>query len=198
MKLLRNSKHNVIPLFAIFISSAFYLSFSNASSEAPAQEIIWKSKAQGVAKDGIFKRTVRPRLQFAYPLGSTKAELKRRSEIMRMRTPEGVLFYAKIIDIPHGVKLEDFGPIFIVEDFLRRRVGANLEVTLNKEITLKCGTKAYQTNFTWLWNNTLPITTFQVSAYKDGKCIFLCAHPSAHSSKDIYKNESIVQSLTFK
>ena len=183
----------ILRLF-IFFYLTFFFSFCNASSEAPDQGIIWKSEAQGVAKDGIFKRTIWPSFQFAYPLGSTKAELRRRSEIMRMKTPEGVLFYAKIIDIPDGVKLEDFGPIFVVEDFLRRGIGTNLKVTLNKEITLKCGTKAYQTNFTWLWNNTVPITTFQVSAYKDGKCIFLCAHPSMNP----YKYESIVQSLTFK
>jgi len=163
-------------------------------AKAPTQGIVWLTESEGSAKDGIFKRTIWPSFQFAYPLGSTKAELRRRSEIMRMRTPEGVLFYAIIIDIPDGVKLEDFGPIFIVEDFLRRGIGTNLKVTLNKEITLKCGTKAYQTNFTWLWNNTLPITTFQVSAYKDGKCIFLCVHPSMNP----YKYESIVQSLTFK
>jgi len=162
--------------------------------KAPAQGIIWKSEVQGVAKDGIFKRTIWPSFQFAYPSGSTKAELRHRSDIMRMKTPEGVLFYAIIIDIPDGVKLEDFGPIFVVEDFLRRGAGTNLKVTLNKEIMLKCGTKAYQTNFTWLWDNTVPITTFQVSAYKDGKCIFICVHPS----KNPYKYESIVQSLTFK
>ena len=194
MKLLQNKKYIVIYIFAIFFNSAFFFSFSTASSEAPAQGIIWKSEAQGVAKDGIFKRTIWPSFQFAYPLGSTKAELRRRSQIMRMKTPAGVLFYAIIIDIPDGVKLEDFGPVFIVEDFLRRGVGTNLKVTFNKEITLKCGTKAYQTNFTWLWDNTVPITTFQVSAYKDGKCIFLCVHPSMNP----YKYESIVQSLTFK
>jgi hypothetical protein len=72
--------------------------------------------------------------------------------------------------------------------------GSNLKVTSNKEITLKDGTQAYQTNFTWVWNNTDAMTTFQVAAYKDGKCIFLLTHP--WQNPDQY--EPIVQSLTFE
>ena len=110
-----------------------------------------------------------------------------------MKTPEGIIFTATIMDIPEGLKLEDFGPIFIAKWFRNYRYGSNLKVTSNKEITLKCGTKAYQTNFTWVWNNTDKMTTFQVSAYKDDKCIFLATHPWQNPDK----YEPIVQSLTF-
>jgi len=163
-------------------------------AKAPTQGMIWLSENQGVAKDGIFKRTGAPSFQFTYPVGSTKATLGLPSQIMRMKTPEGIIFTATIMDIPEGVKLKDFGPIFIVKDFVKSGYGSNLKVTSNKEITLKCGTKAYQTNFTWVLNNTDKITTFQVSAYKDGKCIFLATHPWQNPDK----YEPIVQSLIFK
>ena len=168
--------------------------FLAGTAKAPTQGTIWLSEKQGIAKDGIFKRTASPSFQFTYPLGSTKAELGLPSQIMRMKTPEGIIFTATIMDIPEGVKLEDFGPIFIVKWFRNYRYGSNLKVTSNKEITLKDGTKAYQTNFTWLWNNTDAMTTFQVSAYRDGKCIFLCTHPWQNPDK----YEPIVQSLTFE
>ena len=127
-------------------------------------------------------------------MGSTKAKLGRPEQIMRMITPEDIIFYVSVVDIPEGVKLEDFGPKFCAQDLENYGYASNIKVTSNKEITLKCGTKAYQTDFTWLWNNTETIKTFQVSAYKDGKCIFLCAHPW----KNHDKYEPIVQGLTFE
>ena len=59
---------------------------------------------------------------------------------------------------------------------------------------LKCGTKAYRTDITWLWKNAVRITDYLVSAYKDGKCIFLMAETWKYHDE----LEPIVQSLTFK
>ena len=109
-----------------------------------------------------------------------------------MKTPGDVFFSASVFDIPEGIKLEDFGPIGYAK--LLKGVGSNIKVISNEEIRLKCGTKAYRTDITWLWNDILPITTFLVSVYKDGKIIFVCAHPW----KDHYRADPIVQSLTFK
>jgi hypothetical protein len=111
---------------------------------------------------------------------------------MRMKTPGDLSFSASVLDIPAGVKLEDFGPNVYAAQL--KGVGSNIEVISNNEIRLKCGTKAYRTDITWLWNNTLPITTFLVSVYKDGKIIFICAHPWKYH----FIAEPIVQSLTFK
>jgi CubicO group peptidase (beta-lactamase class C family) len=152
----------------------------------------WTSENEGMAKDGVFKRTASPAFKFEYPIGSKKASRDGPRQVMRMKTPSDVHFSASIGDIPEGMKLEDFGPKLYAQDL--ENVGSNIKVISNKEITLKCGTKAYRTDITWLWNNTVPITTFLVSVYKDGKCIFLCAHPW----KNHDKVEPIVQSLTFK
>jgi len=111
---------------------------------------------------------------------------------MRMKTPGDVRFSASVGDIPEGMKLEDFGPKFYAQEL--ESVGSNIKVISNKEITLNCGTKAYRTDITWLWNNTVPITTFLVTVFKDGKCIFLSAHPWKYHDKA----EPIVQSLSIK
>jgi hypothetical protein len=65
-----------------------------------------------------------------------------------MKTPGDVNFSASVGDIPNGLKLEDFGPIVYATQL--KNVGSNIKVISNKEITLKCGTKAYRTDITWL------------------------------------------------
>jgi hypothetical protein len=91
------------------------------------------------------------------------------------------------------MKIEDIGPKFHAQN-LENYYNSNIKVISNKEITLKCGTKAYRTDITWLWYNTVWMTDFIVSVYKDGKCIYL----SAETWKYHDKLEPIVQSLSFK
>ena len=161
------------------------------NSVARATAYTWTSEKEGMAKDGVFKRTASPAFKFEYPLGSKKEAIRYLGQVMTMKTPGDVAFYASVGDIPEGMKLEDFGPKFYAQEL--EKVGSNIKVISNKEITLNCGTKAYRTDITWLWNNTVPMTTFLVSVFKDGKCILLCVHPW----KNPEKMEPIVQSLTF-
>ncbi len=164
---------------------------ANSVAKAPPTGFIWTSENEGMAKEGVFKRTASPAFKFEYPIGSKKAAIDAPGQVMRMKTRGDIDFSASIGDIPTGMKLEDFGPKLYAQEL--ENVGSNIKVISNKETMLKCGTKAYRTDITWLWN-TLPITTFLVSAYKDGKFIFVCAH----SWKNHDKFEPIVQSLTFK
>ena len=104
-----------------------------------------------------------------------------------MKTSWDVFFSTSVIYIPEGMKLEDFGPKFYARDLL------NAQVISNKKITLKCGIKAYRTDMKWLWKN-VQLSSIVVSAFKDGKCVFIAAH-----SRE-YQNEiaSIVESLAFE
>ena len=164
----------------------------NSVAKAPLNGFIWISENEGMAKDGVFKRTASPAFEFEYPLGSKKTALAYPGQIMKMRTPRDFEFSAFVGDIPEGMKLENFGPIFYANEL--ENVGSDIKVIINKEITLKCGTKAYQTEFTWVLNNTMPIRTSLVTAYKDGKYIFIDAHPWKYERKA----ELIVQSLIFR
>jgi CubicO group peptidase (beta-lactamase class C family) len=168
--------------------SARFVDLQASISEAPAKGFIWTSEKKGVAKDGVFKRTAPPFFKFDYPLGSRKAAIDNPSQVMRMKTPEDVSFSASVIHIPAGMKLEDFGPKFYARDF------TDVQIISNKKITLKCGTYAYRTDMKWLWKNSMPFSSVVVSAFKDGKCVFIAAH-----SRE-YKNEiaSIIESLEFE
>jgi hypothetical protein len=86
------------------------------------------------------------------------------------------------------MKLEDFGPKFYAPDF------PNAQVISNKKITLKCGTNAYRTDLKWLWRNSIQLSSVVVSAFKDGKCVFINTH-SREYRKEI---TSIVESLEFE
>jgi len=157
-------------------------------SEAPAKGFIWTSEKEGVAEDGVFKRAASPRFKFVYPLGSRKAAIDNPSQVMRMKTPEDVSFSASIIHMAAGMKLEDFGPKLYARDL------PGVQIISNKKITLKCGTNAYRTDMKWLWKNSIPITSVVVSAFKDGKCIFIAAHSREYKSEI----DSIIESLEFE
>ena len=163
------------------------------NSAAKAIEFIWTSENEGMAKDGVFKRTASPAFKFEYPIGSKKKPIRYPGQVMNMKTPGDVTFYASVGDIPEGRKLEDFGPEAFAKEL--EKIGSNIKVISNEEITLNCGTRAYRTNLKWLWNRTVPMTTFLVIVFKDGKCISLCVH--VHPGKNPEKMEPIVQSLTF-
>jgi CubicO group peptidase (beta-lactamase class C family) len=162
------------------------------NSVAKAIGFTWTSENEGIAKDGVFKRTASPGFKFEYPLGSRKEAILYRGQVMRMRTPGNILFSAYVVDIPDGMKIEDFGPKFYAQNL--ENYSSNIKVISNKEIVLKCNTKAYRTDITWLWNNYIWMTDFVVSVYKDGKCVYLLAETWKYHDK----LEPIVQSLTFK
>jgi len=161
-------------------------------SAARAVGFIWTSEDEGIAKDGVFTRTASPAFQFKYPIGSKKAATNGVNQVMRMHPPSGSDFSAAIVDIPEGLKLKNFRPKYYAK-WLGAYV-SNVKVIANKEITLQCGTKAYRTDMTYLWKGYVPITAFLVSAYKDGKAIFVSAYPWKYHEKYIL----IVESVTFK
>jgi hypothetical protein len=102
-------------------------------------------------------------------------------------------FSASVIDIPEDIGPEEFGPEYYLQNgFLEKP--SNIKVVSNDKILLAGGTAACKTEISWKWNNTLPITTYLVSAYKDGKCIYVDAHAWKHH--EIL--ESIVRSLSFE
>jgi CubicO group peptidase (beta-lactamase class C family) len=168
--------------------SARFADLQASISEAPAKGFIWTSEKEGVAKDGVFKRTASPRFKFEYPLGSRKAAIEDPSQVMRMKTPEDVFFSASVMHIPADMKLDDIDPKFYARNL------PNVQIISNKKITLKCGTNAYRTDMKWLWKNSIPISSVFVSAFKDGKLIFIAVHSREYKSEI----DSIIESLEFE
>ncbi len=158
----------------------------------PTAEITWASETEGVARDGLFLRTAPPAFEFEYPPGSKKLEVVNPGQVMRMKTLDDIDFSASIIEIPPGIILEAFGPEIYAKNL--EKVGSHIQVISNKRITLKGGTRAYRTEIRWLWKNSISIKTILVTAYKNGKAVFVCAHPWK-GSRTI---EPIFQSVGFK
>jgi CubicO group peptidase (beta-lactamase class C family) len=165
---------------------------TDSVAKASSNRYTWSSENEGIAIDGVFKRKASPAFRFEYPIGSSRLVLDYPDEVLRMLTPGDMEFTAHVGDIPKGMKLEDFGPIYYTQTLAN--FGSNLKVISNKKNSLKCGTKAYRTEITWMFDNIVPVTTFLVSVYKDGKYVCLCAHPW----KSHYRAEPIVQSLSLK
>jgi CubicO group peptidase (beta-lactamase class C family) len=160
--------------------------------KAPTQGFIWTSIKEGVAKEGVFKRTTPPNFQFEYPFGSKKSRKGAPGQVMRMTTTTGAGFAAVVGDIPEGIGLEDFGKNYYAPAL--QNVGSNIQVISNNKISLKCGTTAYRTDIEWLWNNSIKTTSLVVSAYKDGKFVFV----AAHAWQNIEELVPIVESLQLK
>jgi CubicO group peptidase (beta-lactamase class C family) len=162
-------------------------------AQAPLQGFIWISEKDGEAKNGVFVRTASPAFRFEYPICSRQEETNDPNQVMSMKAPEGTHFQAFIIDIPEGMKLADMGPKVHVSTL--EKLGTNVNVISNREIRLKDGTKAYRTDIEWLSKDiSLTITRTIVSAFKDGKCVFLAADPWRYP----HEVAPVVGSLTFK
>ena len=115
---------------------------------------------------------------------------------LRMETPAGGIITASTDAIPRdwrrfylSTKLKDFGPKAYAS--WMKKYGSNITVILNEEITLGCGTKAYRTDIEWLLKNSTPLTTNLVSAYKEGRSIYI----AVHQFKESTIIESIIESL---
>jgi hypothetical protein len=168
------------------------LTIDYLNGKAPTQGFIWTSIKEGVAKEGVFKRTTPPNFQLEYPFCSEKSRKSAPGQVLKMTTPTGATFAASVGDIPEGIGLEDFGKNYYAPAL--QNFGSNIQVISNNKISLKCGTTAYRTDIEWLWNDSIKITSLVVSAYKDGKFVFV----AAHASQNIEEITQIVESLQLK
>lgn len=165
------------------------------SISIPFQDgFVWLSKEEGMAKDGVFRRTKTPKFMFEYPIGSKKQSVTSPGQIMRMNTPKRVHFAANVITKPEKLELRDFGPIYYAE--ILRQVGSDVRVVGNKEIVLKCGTNAYRTDIKWVYQDYYQVNSVVVSSYKNDQCVYLVVHPSSLANHENF--ERIVESLTFE
>ena len=147
------------------------------SISIPFQDgFVWLSKEEGMAKDGVFRRTKTPKFMFEYPVGSKKQSVSSPGQIMRMNIPKRVDFSANVIAKPEKLELKDFGPIYYAA--ILRQVGSDVRIVGNKKIVLKCGTNAYRTDIKWVYQDFYQVNTVVVSSYKNDQCVYLVVHPS--------------------
>jgi len=135
---------------------------------------VWLSEDEGIARDGVFRRTRAPKLRFKYPVGSKRLSTALSRQIMVMKTPDELRFEANIIDRPENLELKDLGPKLVASYF--RQLGIDASVFANVEKTLKCGARAYRTDLRWVYQDLYQMTSVVVSSYKGDQCVFLIVH----------------------
>jgi CubicO group peptidase (beta-lactamase class C family) len=166
---------------------------SIVSACSQAQGCTWTSESDGVGINGVFKRTASPAFQFSYPDVSRKDEITYPTQIMGMRTPDGMAIHAYLSEIPTGLRLAEVGPKAYTEKLAQ--VGTDIKTIANREIVLRDGSRAYRTDFEWQFSAIgSKVTTRLVSAFKDGQWI----HVATHHLIDPGDEAPIVESLTLQ
>ncbi len=94
-------------------------------------------------------------------------------------------------DIPDGQSLADANTKGF-KTILDKAQDADAQIKETKEIKLGCGTPASMSVLSWSYQGWMPLLTRVVSAYKDGKWVYVSLTTSDDS------NEKVPQSLKFK
>jgi len=163
------------------------------NSCSQAKGCTWISKSDGVGMNGVFKRTASPAFQFSYPDVSRKDEITYPTQIMGLRTPDGVAIHAYLSEIPSGLGLAEVGPKAYIQKLAL--VGSDIKTLANREIVLHDGSGAYRTDFEWHFSAIgSKVTTRLVSAFKEGQWI----HVATHHLIDPGDEAPIVESLTLQ
>ena len=129
-----------------------------------------------------------PAFTIEFPAGTgidAPAEL---GEVLAGQTPDGVTFG---VFVDEAVALDAVVALFMetVAD-----VGSDFEVTENRPITLADGTSAYRSEVAWFYSPaSLDLKTQIVSAVRDGKVVWVAAHPR----RQMTHIAQLVESLRF-
>ena len=119
-----------------------------------------------------------PAFSVTYPSGSMEDEKTAPAQVWAIKTPSRLAVQASVAPIPEGVELKDVAEKGYLPG-LALSLDTKIKMADNKEITLEDGTKAYYSEMNWIHapSGGTPITTMVVSVYKDGKWVFVAAHP---------------------
>jgi tetratricopeptide (TPR) repeat protein len=134
-----------------------------------------------------------PAFYFDYPKDSKNRPKQLESSVLSMRSPGRVAFDACVDVIPQDIPLSKIGPKHYAS--ILNTLGSNVEVISNKELILKDGTEAFRTEIKWLYaDGKTWLNTVLVSAFKEGKWIYITVHPIGNPADVAW----IVESLTFE
>jgi hypothetical protein len=140
-----------------------------------------------------FKYDGEPSFRIEFPEGTTRAQTDAPDQGFAATTPDGVAFQANVADIPPGGTLEEAAK-HLAAILESGGVGSDIKITSNVEIELKDGTRAYRSEIRWFHTEaSVRIMTQMVSAYRDGKMVYVAAHPLSNPNLAI----SILESLRF-
>ncbi len=134
-----------------------------------------------------------PSFTIEYPEGTSAWSLDGADQVFAAATPQGITFQAAVADIPEGVALMDMAQYYVDRN-LESGVGSDMKITRNEQIMLRDGTPAYRSEVKWVYGGGIRLNTQMVSAFKNGKAIWVTAHPRS----DPEPVSPIVESLRFE
>ena len=113
-----------------------------------------------------------------------------------MKAPVANIIRASVMDVHENMTLADMGPKYHLEWLKNSGIGSNIKIISNKPFILRDGTKAYRTEFEYLYaTGALKFRSIVVSIFRDNKLVQLDIHATAGVQSEA---AWIVESLTFK
>jgi len=161
-------------------------------------------------EDSLIKYTVAPKSvskaagEYQYP-GSpvfsvkfpenfkTKQPNTRFGQVYSGSLPSGFNVQVVVSDIPDGQDLKDAGSAYAY-GIIAKYFNSEIEIVLNEERELNGGIKAYLTEFKWEARNGTKMTSYILTAHKDGKLVQVNGHIWGEPDEIL----KILNSLTFK
>lgn len=135
-------------------------------------EITLRRAVEGLPAPTSFTYEGDPSFTIEFPLGTNIDAPAELGEVVAGQTPDGVTF---------GVFVDEAVPLDTVVALFEETVahlGSDFEVVENRPITLADGTPAYRSVVSWFYRPaTLDLKTQIVAAVKDGKLVWVAAHP---------------------
>jgi hypothetical protein len=125
--------------------------------------------------------------------GNPKAD---EGQILNGKTTSGVTVTISVHNIPKDISMEDGGPKIYRSRLAKSRglKTEDIKILSNENFDLPDGTKAWKCVMKWGPRGTAMVTTYLITADKDGKRITIAAHPRRDSPEIL----EILESLTFK
>lgn len=151
-------------------------------------EITLRHAVEGPPLHTAYTHDGDPAFTIAFPPGTNIDAPAELGEVFAAQTPDGVTFGVFVDEV---VALDAVVALFMETV---ANLGSDFAVTENRPITLADGTSAYRSEVTWYYSPaSLELKTQIVSAVKDGKLVWVAAHPG----RQMPHIAQLVESLRF-
>ena len=151
-------------------------------------EITLRHAVEGPPMHTAYTHDGDPAFTIEFPPGTNIDAPAELGEVFAAQTPDGVSFGVFVDEV---VALDAVVTLFMETV---AHLGSDFAVTENRPITLADGTSAYRSEVTWYYSPaSLDLKTQIVSAVKDGKVVWVAAHPQ----RQMPHIAQIVESLRF-
>jgi hypothetical protein len=175
-------------LFLMIIAAAFI--YNNISHLYPRT-----SASSGTPSE--FKYPGPPAFSVEIPNTFRKETPKaKEGQILNGKTASGAVVTLSVFNIPKDISMEDNGP----KTFRPRLAGVknlkidDIKMISNEKFELDDGTPAWKCEMKWPSRGSTMVTTYLITADKDGKRVTIAAHSLADPAEVL----KILKSLTFK